>query len=59
MSLTVLERAWSVYLMMHPDAQFQRKKQLNDFLRTIKETDPERQMAKGLAYLMKLDMEKR
>jgi hypothetical protein len=57
MSLTVLERAWSVYLMMHPDAQFHRKNQLDDFLRTSKETNPERQLTDGLAYLMKLDLE--
>ena len=59
MSPTVLERAWSVYLMMHSDARFDRKKQLDDFLQTSKETDPERQLTDGLAYLMKLDLEER
>jgi hypothetical protein len=53
MSLTVLERAWSVYLMMHPDAQFHRKKQLDEFLRASEEINPERQLTEGLAYLMK------
>ncbi len=57
MIATVLDRAWSVYLMMHPDAQFHRKKQLDDFLRASKETNPERQLTEGLAYLMKLDLE--
>ncbi len=57
MTLPVLERAWSVYLMMHPDAPFHRKKQLDDFLRASKETNPERQLTQGLAHLMKLDLE--
>ena len=57
MSLSVLERAWSIYKMMHPHAAQERKEELGAFIQRSDETNPERQITEGLAYLMKLDLQ--
>jgi hypothetical protein len=55
--MTVLERAWSIYKMMHSDAHQERKEKLEAFIQQSQETNPERQITAGLAYLMTLDLE--
>jgi hypothetical protein len=58
MSRTVPESAWSIYLMMRPDATRERKEQLERYIQGSKETRPEQLLSSSLAYLMRLDLQK-
>jgi len=56
MTFSVLERAWSTYRMMHPEASAERRAQLEEFIQRSAERRHEQLLTLSLTYLMKLDL---